>query len=212
MFLLCTREAAAQDYKAAKLSEAPPSELSAAVRGVMASSGIRVTGPGGMTWDIWTRKAVPSKSGAAQALGIAYPQLSEGTLVGVLRLSAAVKDYRRQQIKPGVYTLRYGLTPQNGNHMGVAPQRDFLLASPASADKEPATITQDQTITLSTGATGSKHASVWSLGTAEDNPKSLPGVFHQDEGDLWLVEFSLPMEGGAPVTVALVVVGSAPEA
>jgi hypothetical protein len=33
-----------------------------------------------------------------------------------------------------------------------------------------------------------------------------------DEGDQWLVEFSLPLGGALPVPMALVVVGSAPEA
>jgi len=36
----------------------------------------------------------------------------------------------------------------NGNHQGVAPQRDFLLAIPAAADQDPATLTEAQTIEL----------------------------------------------------------------
>src|SRR5205807_123366 len=81
---------------------------------------------------------------------------------------------RKQLIKPGVYTLRYALLPDNGNHMGVAPQRDFLLASPATDDQDAATVTIDQTLALSRKATGSNHPSVWSLGPPEDHPKSLP--------------------------------------
>jgi hypothetical protein len=175
-----------------------------------------VTGPGGSKWDIWPRKTVPAKTSAAQSLGIVYSQLTEGTFVAVVRLSNLVNDYRRQPIKPGVYTLRYALLPQNGNHMGVAPQRDFLLASPASADQDPATVSLEQTLNMSRKATGSNHASVWSLAPAEDNPKSLPAVFHQEDGDLWFVEFRVPLQSGAgtpsPATLALVVAGSAPEA
>lgn len=203
--------ASAQSYKAEALNEAPPEELAAPIQAALSQTGIRVTGPSGPVCDLWLGKAVPGKAGAPQTLGVVFPQLAQGTLVGAIRLPNSAKDYRKQLIKAGVYTLRYALLPDNGNHMGVAPQRDFLLASPTSADHDPATLTFDQTIALSRKATGSNHPSVWSLAPPEDHPKSLPSVFHLDDGDLWLVEFSVPL-AGSPVPMALVVVGSAPEA
>jgi hypothetical protein len=214
-FCLCAAvTASAQNYKAEALSETPPKELLPAVRDALSSTGIRVTGPGGLLCDIWLGKAVPGKANALQSLGVVYPQLAQGTLVGAIRFPNSVKDYRKQLIKAGVYTLRYALLPENGNHMGVAPQRDFVLASPASADQDAATLTIDQTMALSRKATGSNHPSVWSLAPAEEHPKSLPSVFHLDDGDLWLVEFPLVLQGasGSPLPMALVVLGSAPEA
>lgn len=210
--LFCVpRNASAQNYKAEALNEAPPRELAAPIRGALSQTGIRVTGPSGPVCDLWLGKAVPGKANAPQTLGVLFPQLSQGTLVGALRLPNSTKDYRKQLIKAGVYTLRYALSPENGNHMGVAPQRDFVLASPAAADQDAASLTIDQTIALSRKATGSNHPSVWSLAPPEDHPKSLPSVFHLDDGDLWLVEFSVPL-AGSPVPMALVVAGSAPEA
>jgi hypothetical protein len=203
--------ASAQSYKAETLNEAPPNELAATVRNALSSAGIRVSGPSGPLCDLWLGKAVAGNANGAQTLGVVYPQLAQGTLVGAIRFSNPVKDYRKQLIKAGLYTLRYALLPENGNHMGVAPQRDFLLASPTAADQDAATLTIDQTLALSRKATGSNHPSVWSLGPPEDHPKSLPSVFHLDDGDLWLVEFQLPL-AGSPTTLALVVVGSAPEA
>ena len=205
---------AAQSYKVEALSEPPPSELAASVQSALSSTGIRVTGPSGTVCDIWLGKAVPGKTNAPQSLGVVFPQFAQGTLLGAIRFPNSVKDYRKQLIKAGVYTLRYALLPENGNHMGVAPQRDFALASPAAADQDPSTLTIDQTLALSRKATGSNHPSVWSLAPPEDHPKSLPSVFHLDDGDLWLVEFQLPLQGatGSPLSMALVVVGSAPEA
>ncbi len=212
--LSAAEPAAAQSYKAERLSEPPPGDLAAPVRNALSATGIRVTGPSGALCDIWIGKAVPEKANAPQSLGVVFPQFAQGTLVGAIRFPNAVKDYRKQLIKAGVYTLRYALVPENGNHMGVAPQRDFVLASPAAADQDPSTLTSDQTLALSRKATGSNHPSVWSLAPPEDHPKSLPSVFHLDDGDLWLVEFQLPLEGAAssPLSMALVVVGSAPEA
>lgn len=210
--LFCVpRNASAQNYKAEALNEAPPTELAAPIRAALAQTAIRVIGPSGPVCDLWLGKAVPGKDNAPQTLGVIFPQLAQGTLVGAIRLPNATKDYRKQLIKAGVYTLRYALVPENGNHMGVAPQRDFVLASPAAADQDAATLTIDQTIALSRKATGSNHPSVWSLAPPEDHPKSLPSVFHLDDADQWLVEFSVPL-AGSPVPMALVVVGSAPEA
>lgn len=210
--ILCVpRNASAQSYKAEALSEAPPTELSAAIRNTLSPTGIRVTGPSGPVCDLWLGKAIPGKANAPQTLGVVFPQLAQGTLVGAIRLTNPTKDYRKQLIKAGVYTLRYALLPDNGDHLGVAPQRDFALASPAAGDQDAATLTFDQTIALSRKATGSNHPSAWSLAPSEDHPKSLPSVFHLDDGDLWLVEFSLPL-AGSPLPMALVVVGSAPEA
>ena len=48
-----------------------------------------------------------------------------------------MSDYRGQAIPPGSYTLRYAMLPQDGNHMGVAPNPDFLLAIPAAIDSDP---------------------------------------------------------------------------
>jgi len=210
--LVCaTSSASAQTYKAEGLNEAPPKELAAPIRAALSQTGIRVVGPSGPVCDLWLGKAVPGKANAPQTLGVVFPQLAQGTLVGAIRFPNSIKDYRKQLIKAGVYTLRYALLPDNGNHMGVAPQRDFVLASPAAADQDAATLTIDQTIAMSRKATGSNHPSVWSLAPPEDHPKSLPSVFHLDEGDLWLVEFSVPLSG-SQVPIALVVVGSAPEA
>jgi hypothetical protein len=206
--------AAAQSYKAETLNEAPPNELTAPIRNALSATGIRVTGPSGALCDIWLGKAVPGNAKAARSLGVVFPQFAQGTLMGAIRFPSTVKDYRKQSIKAGVYTLRYALLPDNGDHMGVAPQRDFVLASPAAADQDAATLTFDQTLALSRKATGSNHPSVWSLAPAEDHPPSLPSVFHLDDGDLWLVEFPVSIQGttGSPLTMALVVVGSAPEA
>jgi len=203
--------ASAQSYKVESVTEPAPPELSAAVRDALVVEALRVTGPGGTLCEVWLRKAVPAKPAAAEALGITFGQLDEGTLVGAIRFPAEVKDYRRQRVKPGVYTLRYALLPTDGNHMGVAPQRDFLLASPAAVDQDPATVSRDDTLKLSRKTTGTQHPSVWRVGPAFSDPASLPAVTHQEEEDLWVLGFSLPGATGRLV-MGLVVIGSAPEA
>ncbi len=213
LVFLVAGAASAQSYKVEKITAAPPQELAPAVREALAGEALRVAGPQGTLCELWLRKVVPGRANPAQEADVSLVQLAEGTLVGAVRFPADVKDYRQQQVKAGVYTLRYALLPPDGNHYGVAPQRDFLLAAPASADQSADTISRAATLALSRKATGTSHPSVWSLTELGGPPASLPAMAHQEDGDMWLLEFRVPVQSGNsafPVAMALVVVGYAP--
>jgi hypothetical protein len=210
VFMLCgAARVSAQGYKVESTAVAAPSELSAAVRDALGAQALRVSGPSGVVCEIWLRKAVPGQAAAAN-LGVVYTQLAEGTLVGAIRFPTDTKDYRRQSIKAGVYTLRYALSPVNGNHQGVAPQRDFLLAIPAAADQDPANVSEAQTIELSKKSTSSNHASVWCLMPGDGAAGAAPAVTHDGDADLWIVQFGISI-AGSPMRMGLVVAGFGPE-
>jgi hypothetical protein len=141
-----------------------PKELAPAVTALLStagdgpSAGVRAV-VNGVTLEFWWVKALAVKSDAEGA----WRTLDEGTLVGAVRIGADFRDIRGRVIKPGVYTLRYGLQPANGDHLGVSPFRDFLLLSPAAIDQDPAARGHDGTIELSKQAIGGSHPGVWSL-------------------------------------------------
>ncbi len=164
LLMAAVRPAAAQGYKVEKTTDAPPAGLSPTVQAMLGGNVLKVTGPNGVLCEVWLRKSVPAAATPDTELGVSFGQLATGTLIGVIQFPAEAIDYRQQHIHPGVYTLRYALIPTDGNHMGMAPQRDFVLASPAAADADPAALTFDQTANLSAKTTGTKHPSVWSLG------------------------------------------------
>jgi hypothetical protein len=204
----------AAGYSAEIISTAAPTEVPAGIRELLSDKGLRVNGPSGPVCEIWLRKVLPGKD-QSQQLGVIYGQIPEGALVGVMRLAVEGKDYRQQSVKPGVYTLRYALLPQNGNHLGVSPNRDFLLASPVASDQKPHILSFEEVLTLSRKTTGSGHPSVWSL-VASTQEAPVPKMFHQEDPDLWIVGFPLSLQS-APnnLTVRpvwMVVVGHAPEA
>jgi hypothetical protein len=201
--------AAAQSYKVESAATPVPQELSASVHDTLSDNALHVTGPSGAFCEIWLRKSVPQTATPNTSLGVNFGQIAEGTLVGAIRLDARTSDYRGQQIQPGVYTLRYMLIPVDGNHQGVSPYRDYLLLVPAAADSSPADVSTKDLLTLSRKASGAGHPSVWSLLPADTAPPALPGIVHQEDGDLWIVFFQAPL--GTPATVGLVVVGHAPE-
>jgi hypothetical protein len=201
--------ASAQSYKAESAAVPVPSEIAAPIAARLSPSAIRVTGPSGTLCEIWLRNPLPPAATPDTSLGILFGQIAEGSLVGAVRFDSKGADYREQTIQPGVYTMRYMLQPVDGNHQGVSPYRDFLLLSPAALDTSLDNVPGPDLIKLSKKASGTGHASVWSLLPADGAPPTLPGIAHQDDGDLWVVFFQAPLP--KPVTMGLVVVGHAPE-
>ena len=90
---------------------------------------------------------------------------------------AAAANRRGQSIKPGVYTMRYSNNPVDGAHLGVAPQRDFLLLTPLANDPDPNAMPDFATlVSWSRKASGTPHPAVFSIETPAgftfpDSPK-----------------------------------------
>jgi hypothetical protein len=201
---------ASAQYKLEASSAPVPQDLSASMRGDFEGTAMQVTGASGPFCEIWLRKSIPAAPTPDTSLGVNFGQIPQGALVGAIKFDAQGADYRNQPIKPGVYTLRFMLEPVNGDHQGVSPYRDFLLAVPAALDTSDATISTDDLLKLSRKASGTGHPSVWSLVPADNAPATLPAIAHQQEDtDLWIVFFQAPL--ATPVKMGLAVVGHAAE-
>jgi hypothetical protein len=140
-------------------ADPPPSELAEPIKSALAPEGQRVT-VGGRTLDFWWTLSLPLAAGSNE---IAWSSVAEGTLVGAVRLSAAYQDIRGKTVKAGVFTLRYGVQPQNGDHLGVSPYRDFLLLAPAASDRQASPLGHDALVDVSKLALGTSHPAAWSL-------------------------------------------------
>lgn len=183
-----------------------PDGLAKPVAALVAPGGVRVVGAKGpVTLDFWWVAGLPMKEGST----VAWSDVEEGTLVGAVNISADYRDIRGRIIKAGLYTLRYGIQPQNGDHLGVSPFRDFLLVSPAGVDKDPAPHGHDGTIELSKQAIGGSHPGVLSI----DPPvtAAAPLSLHKTELDHDAVIMEVPVtRSGKPagnLKFGLVLVG-----
>lgn len=139
--------------------EAVPAALAPAVQSTIAPGGVRAT-ISGTTLDFWFVKALPLTPASTTT---SWAGVEEGTLVGAVRLASEFRDIRGRLIKPGVYTLRYGIQPQNGDHLGVSPFREFLLLSPSAVDTDVAARGHEPTIDMSIKTAGGSHPAVWSI-------------------------------------------------
>lgn len=205
--------AVAQEYKLETLDEAPPADLAPAVKATLEAAGRRVLDAEGKPLvDIWLRKGTPASGKPAGPKGaILYPVLAEGELIGAARYAVEGGDYRDQAVAPGVYTLRYGLQPVNGDHLGVSVNRDYALLLPAAKDADPADLPGKKLTEESAEAVGSTHPGILLLLAPPEGAEA--AMVNDQTLNTWGAVLALPLavQGEAepvPLTLQLVVVGA----
>ena len=169
---------------------APPKELQESIRKALNDRSLQVLDDkGNLVYEVWLRKEVPAKATAAQVKnGLTYQEVPETTLLGAVSIAQQTTDYRKQKIMPGVFTLRLGLQPMNGDHMGTAPYSEFGLLVPASDDKSAEPLADAKTLMeMSTQASKTSHPAVFML-----YPNSKPAAMPQlvDKGsNTWVLNW-----------------------
>ena len=206
----------AQEHRIETIDEHPPEEdLASDVFATLAPSGIRVIrGPKRTVCEFWPCKEWTIRPGFTANSEVLYP-FKPGQLIGALRLRRRGSDFRDQQISRGVYTLRYGLQPIDGNHEGTSVTRDFLLMVRAEDDDSPSAMDVERLSELSAAAAQSNHPAMMSLKQAShENLADGPQLHHDHEEDWWILQFAGAAVAGEDrhqLVVGLVVAGHADE-
>jgi hypothetical protein len=188
----------------------PPKELGDGVRAVLEPKAMTVTDDKGkVICTVWAAKSLETKATADQAkAGLKYTQLEETTLVGAVKFPEGFRDYRKSNIKPGVYTLRLGIQPEDGDHQGTAPYNEFCLLIPADDDKKPDVLDAETLHQQSNKSTTRKHPGVMLL-FPNTEPKETPAVEAKPK-EHWVLSYRVPATAGgqkAFLGFSLVVVG-----
>ena len=207
LVLVLSLLSAAQNGKAESTGPLTDSAVPEKVRESLNDKGYRLTlDDPKPACELWLRKSVPAATKKGSE-AVAYPQLAESTLVGVVHFFQAAADFRGHQVPAGFYTLRYALIPDDGNHLGVSPNPDFLLLIPAQSDSDPnATFKFQELVAMSAKTGGTKHPSPLSLPPA-DKPST--GTVARDDQDHWIFSASLKLASGEEIPFALIVKGTA---
>jgi len=185
----------AADYKI-EAAGAPPAEASVLAPALVKDGTKILKGDGSVLCEIWWRAQEPTGGKAEESAS--FTTIPQGALMGVIRFPNRHADRRGQTIKPGVYSMRYSLFPINGDHQGVAPQRDFLILSPIAEDKDPASAPAfDPLMDMSRKASGTPHPLVLSIWKAEGGS---PASIDAGEKDVTLTT----KVGSLPLSVILV--------
>ena len=177
--------------------------VSESLRQSVLARGYRVTLPDGWTAEFWFVKDL--KVQKKEVPGALYPELNGGQFIGIVRFPQGMSDFRGQNLAAGLYTLRYQTLPQDGNHMGVAPNPDFLLASPVAADGRPEqAYVYKKLVALSAKSTGTGHPAVIAL----ESPGQPGAVASKENGNIVLT-VDWPAALGVSEKLAIVIKGAA---
>jgi len=179
-FAACGALAFAQ-YKVEATGEAP-SEVAAPIKELLAPAGHKVmTGDGKVWCEVWFVKAAPKGPDSTET-DLMWKTVPPGSVIGAIRWHEGGYDRRGQVLKPGVYTLRFSMFPLNGDHQGVAPNRDFLVMTPAADDQSAAEVPKfDELMKMSRKASGTPHPAVLAMYVVESDFQ--PGL--QNVGEDW---------------------------
>jgi hypothetical protein len=189
-----------------------PQDVSEPIRKLLADKSVQLLDDKGtVICELWFRAAVPVKATPEQLKnGLTYREAEESTVLGAVRFDQLSTDYRKQKIKPGLYTLRLGFQPMDGDHMGTAPYPEFCLLAPAKLDQKPDIMEAKELRELSAKAIGGSHPGVLLL-FPNDKPEDAPKLV--DKGNnTWVLTLKEPVtvdgqKADAGLGIALTLVG-----
>jgi hypothetical protein len=167
----------AQDLTATTEAVPIPAELGDSVR-VLLQPDATVVMRGDNRLEFWWVKSLPLDT--APEGRPSWSNLADGALVGAVKLTAPMTDARGLPMKPGVYTLRFALQPQDGDHMGVSPHREFLLVAPAAEDPSAAPAGFKGAVAMAKKTLGKSHPATLSLTPTTEEPAG--AILTTDEG------------------------------
>ena len=193
--------AVADDFRF-EVGVALPESIPEAARALLGQEGVSVQSGDTAVVSFWMRSA-PFDGEPASGFGIRFDNIPEGAFLGVLEFPQRGSDFREQAVPPGLYTLRFGLHPEDGNHMGVAASRDFALLSPVDKDLDVAKNYDFDGIVELSADVGNPHPTVARLELPEADEG--PNLWENDYEN-WVLD--LPVAG---TVIGIVVDGHAEE-
>ena len=126
--------------------------------------------------EIWPVKEVALKAKpASPSQGLRM--VPETGLLGAVRIVGDRRDYRDDEMYGGTYTMRLGLQPQDGNHLGTSDFPYFGVLIPAKLDRELDGIsTYKQLVKASSKETATDHPVLFSLRPVDAEGEELPTI------------------------------------
>jgi hypothetical protein len=200
-------QATAGDFTLKVADKEPPKEIDASIRTTLQPKAIQLLDGGKPVFEFWFSTAVVT-SAKPESASKSLAAIKPVALLGAVAVSADKRDYRNDELFPGVYTVRFGLQPQDGDHLGSSEFPFFALLVPVKLDTKLEGFTsQEAMMKASSKETSTGHPVILSLRPASDGegtPKlTEPAPEHQ------CLRVKLPAKGGGDVVFDLVYKGKA---
>lgn len=183
----------------------PPEEVVAELGGLLDANAVQLLDGDKPVLEFWFRKEIPLKSQPNEG-ATALSLIDEVTYLGVVRVHERRKDFRNDDIEPGVYTMRLGILPTDGDHLGTSPHPYMAVLVPAQYDEGLGAIPDHDALAEISGQdTYAEHPNTLSLQPleADENEGDFPRT--GEGGENWkLVYVKLPakVNGGDATELA----------
>jgi len=206
--------AAAPSHKLGR-TKTLPKGVGVKIAALIDKAGFQISSSKGPVCSVWLVKDVPIRDKFKPSLSVKYP-FTAGQLVGLLQVHGknGYTDFRGQELNPGVYTLRYGQQPEDGNHVGTSELADFLLALPAKIDQDPKPIFGFEDLSMkSAKSAGATHPAIFSMLPAE-KPIKAASVSHDEDHDFWILNVAAAAKTktkATKVNLRFIAIGRTPE-
>ena len=196
LFLLLAAEAGPAAELTLKVVDAdPPRELDAAIGARLQHQAVQLLNGNKPAFEFWFVTELPLPVKPASHLK-ALDSVKPISLLGVVVIPKASRDYRDDELAAGVYTMRFTLQPQDGNHLGTAEFSYFAALTPARLDTKPDGIADYKTlIKASSKETATDHPVILSLRPAESAGGDLPKL-HEPAPEHKCVRVKVPAKAG----------------
>ncbi|HKS36493.1 MAG TPA: hypothetical protein VJW76_04845 [Verrucomicrobiae bacterium] len=113
----------------------PPKDLDASIRAKLQSKAIQLLDGDKPVYEFWFSAELPLQS-KPSSTAKALETIKQAALLGAISVAGDQRDYRDDELRAGVYTMRFALQPQDGNHLGTAEFSFFAVLTPAKIDNK----------------------------------------------------------------------------
>ncbi len=203
----------AVDHKVEPNDAAPPKDaLPPAIADLLGGPSFRVVrGASRVVCEVWLCKEWSIAADAKPKGDVLYP-FQLGQVIGVVRYPRKGSDFRDQVVADGVYTLRYGLQPVDGAHVGTSPIRDFLVLVKAADEQSAEPLDYKTLAKKGAAAAGASHPLLLSLHRTDAAETASLSIRHNEQAEWWIVHVVGQSKTGdklGKLPLDLVVVGHA---
>ncbi len=205
--------AVAEPFVIKSIQKEPPDSFSESVRAKLTNTVIQVIHGGKTVYEIWLCKQLPLKRTVDSPLR-ALDAVGQTSLLGAVSVLTDERDYRDDELYHGDYTIRFGLRPEDGNHLGTSEHLYFAVLVAAEKDRELGKITKAKQLSkASSKSSPNEHPvilSIYPVNAAEILAPSL----HEPAPDHKALRLSIPAKkhnnaDAPPVVFDLVIKGTA---
>src|SRR5204863_4379259 len=116
ILMVAATAAHAADVKLKSADLPPPKGVDASIQKLLQPKAIQLVEGDKPAFQFWLVNELPLQSKPASPAK-ALDAVKQPTLLGVVSVGSPQRDYRDDELAVGVYTMRFALQPQDGNHL-----------------------------------------------------------------------------------------------